>query len=219
MRASAEPTDEGEQRYVHPPGVHIDGFAYRKQADNKRLREPITHGKGKTNMEENNTVNTAETVSTAESAAGAPDKPTFDQVLSDLDYRSAFDERVRAAVGRRFRTVDAQRAQMRQLAGDMARYLGLAPGEDGSVDLNALRAALNAGEGDPSSAPAGHLPPRGKAWEAPSDGEGGTSSAPAGRHLIRHGCAVPRLPATPREGRAAGGANTLGVSPQGEGFG
>ena len=145
-------------------------------------------------MEENNTVNTAETVSTAETAAGAPDKPTFDQVLSDPDYRRAFDERIRAAVGRRFRTVDAQRAQMRQLAGDMARYLGLAPGEDGSVDLNALRAALNAGEDDPSS-------------------------APAGRHLIRHGFAAPRLPATPREGRAAGGANTLGVSPQGEGLG
>ena len=84
-------------------------------------------------MEEN--TNTTPSAETAE-------KATFDQVLQDPDYRRAFDDRVRSAVGRRFRTVDAQRAEMRALAGDMARHLGIAPGEDGQVDLDALRAAL-----------------------------------------------------------------------------
>ena len=84
---------------------------------------------------EENTVNTTQ-------PAEAAGKATFDQVLQDPDYRRAFDERVRTAVSRRFRTVDAQRAQIRELAGEMAQRLGLAPGEDGQVDLDALREAL-----------------------------------------------------------------------------
>ena len=84
---------------------------------------------------EENTVNTSQ-------PAEAAGKATFDQVLQDPDYRRAFDERVRTAVSRRFRTVDAQRAQIRELAGEMGRRLGLAPGEDGQVDLDALREAL-----------------------------------------------------------------------------
>ena len=84
---------------------------------------------------EENTVNTSQ-------PAEAAGKATFDQVLQDPDYRRAFDERVRTAVSRRFRTVDAQRAQIRELAGEMAQRLGIAPGEDGQVDLDALRAAL-----------------------------------------------------------------------------
>ena len=108
---------------------------------------------------EENTVNTSQ-------PAEAAGKATFDQVLQDPDYRRAFDERVRTAVSRRFRTVDAQRAQIRQLAGEMAQRLGLAPGEDGQVDLDALREALAE---DPSSAPSGgdseeqqSLPPLGE---------------------------------------------------------
>ena len=92
------------------------------------------------------------------------EKATFDQVLQDPDYRRAFDDRVRAAVGRRFRTVDAQRQEMRALAGDMARRLGVAPGEDGQVDLDALRAAM-AAQDEP--APAEEDAPD----EAPDDGE------------------------------------------------
>ena len=86
-------------------------------------------------MEENTVNNTTQ-------PAEAAGKATFDQVLQDPDYRRAFDERVRTAVSRRFRTVDAQRAQIRELAGEMGRRLGLAPGEDGQVDLDALREAL-----------------------------------------------------------------------------
>ena len=112
-------------------------------------------------MEENNTTQTAETT----------EKATFDQVLSDPDYRRAFDERVRAAIGRRFRTVDAQRAEMRALAGDMARHLGIAPGEDGQVDLEALRAAL-CEEAEPTEAAPDEAPVRQAFLAAMAEGEG-----------------------------------------------
>ena len=101
------------------------------------------------------------------SVAAAPGKPGFEEILQDPDYRRAFDERVRAAVGRRFRTVDAQRAEMRELAGDMARYLGLRPGPDGRVELAALRAAL----GEEARQNRGSVP-------APADGPGERIAAP-----------------------------------------
>lgn len=93
---------------------------------------------------------------TADAPAEGPEKIPFDALLQDPDYRRDFDSRVRAAVTRRFRTLQARRADLEGLARTMADRCGVAVGE--GADLSELRRAIESipaqnGEGACQSAP------------------------------------------------------------------